>query len=385
MHIVLSDCDAQLRFAPLTLTRPIAELRTGIYTNRERWEKLAPECSFSYETADYLQRMYPLAEEKSPTWVNAGVIISEKLVAEIKQLAPDHALFCENHFIAFRGAKRKKRYVKNIIQSKEKAIIISERWHLYQKNAEILALDFLLATNGRKSAGLSKTNQLIGDKNQLFIEPNAKVEGAILNTNDGPIYIGSGAEIMEGSVIRGGLALCEHSTLKLSSKIYGATTIGPYCKVGGEVNNSIFQAFSNKGHDGFLGNSLIGEWCNLGADTNTSNLKSNYGKVKTYSYITKKLEQTDELFMGLAMGDHSKTSINTMLNTATVVGVSSMIFGNGFPPKYIPSFSWGGFDNERFDFGKAIVMANSMMVRRGKEIVENELQMLKYLHNSKGV
>ncbi len=384
MHIILSDCDAQLRFAPLTLTRPIAELRTGIYTNKERWEKIAPQCKFSYETADYLQKLYPINANDSAVWVNAAVIITENLYTEIEKLALDHALFSGDHFIAYKGPKRKQRYPKNIIQSKEEAIVLSERWHLFQKNEAILEKDFELATKGKKSAELSTTNQLIGSKNKLFIAPNAKVEGAILNTNDGPIYIGEGAEIMEGSVVRGGLALCEHATLKLCSKIYGATTIGPYCKVGGEVNNSIFQAYSNKGHDGFLGNSLIGEWCNLGADTNTSNLKSNYGKVKTYSYITKKLEQTDEMFMGLVMGDHSKTSINTMLNTATVVGVSAMIFGNGFPPKYIPSFSWGGFDNERFNFGKAIVMANSMMVRRGKEINEDELQMLKYLYNTFG-
>lgn len=382
MHVILSDCDAHYKFAPLSLTRPIAELRTGIFTNTERWHLMAKENDISFETADYLKELYPLNKGADHFWVNGAVILSKDLFQEIKSLKNDHALFYKNEFIAYHGEKRKKKYSENCIESKCEPIVLKERWHLFQKNGEILEQDFEFITNNRKSEQLSDSNQLIGPLKNLFIEKGAIVEGSIINTKNGPVYIGKNAEIMEGSVIRGGLALCDHATLKLSSKIYGATTIGPYCKIGGEVNNSIFQAFSNKGHDGFLGNSVIGEWCNLGADTNTSNLKSNYGKVKTYNFETKNIEQTDEMFMGLMMGDHSKTSINTMLNTATVVGVSAMIFGNGFPPKYIPSYSWGGFSDERFNFGKAIVMANSMMVRRNKSISDKELKILKYLFNS---
>jgi UDP-N-acetylglucosamine diphosphorylase/glucosamine-1-phosphate N-acetyltransferase len=382
MHIILSDCEAHLKFAPLTLTRAIADLRTGILTNTERWKLLGNGHELSFETADYLKELFPTKTGSDNLWVNGAVIIDKKLYKEIIELKKEHALFHNNDFIAYRGESRKKRYSKNVVQTENNPIILKERWCLYQNNAAILEQDFKLVTANKKSQKLGDSNQFIGARDRLFIEEGATIEGAILNTNSGPIYIGKNAEIMEGAVVRGGLALCESATLKMSAKIYGATTIGPYCKVGGEVNNSIFQAYSNKGHDGFLGNSLIGEWCNLGADTNTSNLKSNYGKVNTYSFVSEKLEQTDEMFMGVVMGDHSKTSINTMLNTATVVGVSAMIFGNGFPPKYIPSFSWSGFSDERFNFGKAIVMANSMMVRRDKSISEKELKVLKYIFNS---
>jgi UDP-N-acetylglucosamine diphosphorylase/glucosamine-1-phosphate N-acetyltransferase len=212
-----------------------------------------------------------------------------------------------------------------------------------------------LITANRISEKLSKTNTLIGNSSLLFIEPGAKVEASILNTTTGPIYIGKDAEIMEGSVVRGPLAMCEHSALKLGTKVYGASTLGPHCKVGGEINNVVMQAYSNKGHEGFLGNSVIGEWCNLGADTNTSNLKNNYGAVSTYSYETKKEEKTNVQFMGLTMGDHSKCGINTMFNTATVVGVSCNIYGGDFPAKFIPSFSWGGSAGlVPFKFDKAV-------------------------------
>jgi UDP-N-acetylglucosamine diphosphorylase/glucosamine-1-phosphate N-acetyltransferase len=382
MHFILSDCDAHSKFAPLTLTRPIAELRTGIFTNVERWKLLCDSNSISFETEDYLSELYPKSQKKDPTWVNAAVILSTTLYKEISELKTDQALFHSGDFIAYRGEKRKKDYHNNIIQTKSEPVILKERWHLFQQNETILKQDFEWITKNKMSQSLSSSNTLIGPLEHLFIEEGAEIEGAVLNTKSGPIYIGKNAEIMEGSTVRGGLALCDNATLKMSSKIYGATTIGPHCKVGGEVNNSIFQAYSNKGHDGFLGNSLVGEWCNLGADTNTSNLKSNYGKIKTYTYLSSKIEQTSEIFMGVAMGDHSKTSINTMLNTATVIGVSAMIFGDGFPPKYIPSFSWSGFSKERFKFEKAIEMADNMMKRRGKSVSDKELKVLKYISNS---
>ncbi|MCR9173468.1 MAG: hypothetical protein NXI10_13285, partial [bacterium] len=249
---------------------------------------------------------------------------------------------------------------------------------LYQKNGAALANDFEMITEGRTSRQLSSTNTIIGDANKIFLEEGAKVEGCTLNTNDGPIYVGKDAEIMEGSLVRGPFAMNEKSTLKLGTKVYGPTTLGPHCKVGGEVNNVIFQAYSNKGHDGFLGNSVIGEWCNLGADTNCSNLKNNYGNVKTYNFRTQSEEQTNVQFMGLMMGDHSKCGINTMFNTATVVGVSANVFGAEFPPKYVPSFSWG-MHGDRYKLEKALESANNMMARRGLELTAEEVAILEYL------
>jgi UDP-N-acetylglucosamine diphosphorylase/glucosamine-1-phosphate N-acetyltransferase len=254
---------------------------------------------------------------------------------------------------------------------------LENRWDLFQKNDLVLKADFELITSGRKSQKLSKSNTVIGSSELIFLEEGALAEASILNTTNGPIYIGKDAEIMEGSIVRGPLGMSEHSALKLGTKIYGATTLGPHCKVGGEVNNSVFQAYSNKGHEGFVGNSLIGEWCNLGADTNTSNLKNNYGNVSTYSYETEKEEKTNVQFMGLTMGDHSKCGINTMFNTATVVGVSCNIYGADFPPKFISSFSWGGSAGfVPFKFEKAVEYANNMMERRGLKLSEEEVEIL---------
>jgi UDP-N-acetylglucosamine diphosphorylase/glucosamine-1-phosphate N-acetyltransferase len=264
----------------------------------------------------------------------------------------------------------------------ETPVVLKNRWDIYALNHLVLKQDFDLLTAGRKSQKLSVTNTLIGPKEMLFIEEGAKVEAAILNTSSGPIYVGRNAEIMEGSIVRGPLAMCEESALKLGAKIYGATTLGPHCKVGGEVNNVVFQAYSNKGHDGFLGNALIGEWCNLGADTNTSNLKNNYGLVDTYSYETNGQVKTDVQFMGVCMGDHSKCGINTMFNTGTVTGVSSNIYGAGFPLKFIPSFTWGGAEgSEPFRFEKAIEYANNMMARRGLKLSSEEVAILKHIHD----
>lgn len=378
MNIILHDFYQHLTFAPLTLTRPVGKLRMGIYTNEERWKHFVPEATISFFTEEYLSAVFPTHIEEDNFWVNAAVIPTPALVDEIKSLEVGTSLYHGEDFIASRGGQQWKDGT--VVQSDLRdGVVLKQRWHLYQKNAEVLAIDFKLATKGKISTPLSNSNTLIGDTSQLFIEEGATVEAAILNTKTGPIYIGKDAEVMEGSIVRGGLALCEHATLKLGAKVYGATTIGPHCKVGGEVNNVIFQAYSNKGHDGFLGNSLIGEWCNLGADTNTSNLKNNYGQVRAYDYTKGKIADTGEQFMGVAMGDHSKTGINTMLNTATVVGVSSTIFGAPFPPKYIPSFSWGGFDEAHFNFGKAIEAANNMMVRRGMSLSDAEKEVLRYI------
>jgi UDP-N-acetylglucosamine diphosphorylase/glucosamine-1-phosphate N-acetyltransferase len=259
-------------------------------------------------------------------------------------------------------------------------IVLENRWDLFQLNGSVLKADFDLLTVGRKSQTLSTSNTVIGDPSLIFLEEGASVEACILNTKEGPIYVGKNAEIMEGSVVRGPLALCESAGLKLATKVYGPTTLGPHCKVGGEVNNVIFQAYSNKGHDGFLGNSVVGEWCNLGADTNSSNLKNNYSNVSAYSYETQKIEKTDVQFMGLIMGDHSKCGINTMFNTATVVGVSANIYGADFPDKMIESFVWGGASGfVPFKLDKAIEVAQAMMARRKVEFTAGDLAIFEQL------
>lgn len=375
MKIQLHDNKKHLTFAPLTLTRPVGNLRVGIFTNDERWKLLMPSAEISFETEDYLSDKFP--EEANAIVVNACVIPTEDLVSKIVKLKGNEELIYNETWIARSGTGE-------IIEkyTGSAPIVLNERWELYQKNAEILELDFNLISKGRTSVQLSSTNTIIGDSNRIFLEEGARVEAAILNTQEGPIYIGKNAEIMEGSIVRGGLAMNESSVLKLGTKVYGATTLGPHCKVGGEVNNVIFQAYSNKGHDGFLGNSLIGEWCNLGADTNTSNLKNNYSVVKAYSYETGKLEQTDIQFMGLVMGDHSKCGINTMFNTATVVGVSSNVYGAEFPSKYIPSFSWGT-KGDKYDLNKAMEAANNMMVRRDLSLTPEEKSIFKFLDDNK--
>jgi UDP-N-acetylglucosamine diphosphorylase/glucosamine-1-phosphate N-acetyltransferase len=263
-------------------------------------------------------------------------------------------------------------------------IVIEHRWDLFQKNEAAIELDFYLITDERKSQKLSKTNTLIGPSDLLFIEKGASIEGCILNTNHGPIYVGENAEIMEGSMIRGSFVLCEEAVVKMGAKIYGATTIGPFSKVGGEINNSIIFGYSNKGHDGFLGNSVLGEWCNLGADTNNSNLKNNYANVKLWNYEQHKMVDTGLQFCGLFMGDHSKCGINTMFNTGTVTGVNANVFGGGFPPTFIPSFSWGGSEGfEKYQFNKAIEVAKRVMERRNLQLSEEEIKILEHIFKLK--
>ena len=374
MKLVLDDNQLHLAFAPLTLTRPVGDLRMGILTNAERWKYRSSDVEVFFQTEDYLSDKFESTTSADVT-VNAGIIPNDDVYHAVIHLEENEILIDNNkQWIAKRGDGSKV-----VTYSGDEFLTISNRWDLYLKNAQAIELDFALITDGRVSQMLSSTNTIIGDPSRIFLEKGAKVEAAILNSNDGPIYVGENAEIMEGSIVRGGLGMCSNSALKLGSKVYGPTTLGPHCKVGGEVNNVVFQAFSNKGHDGFLGNALIGEWCNLGADTNSSNLKNNYGKVSTYSYQSKQEEKTEVQFMGLCMGDHSKCGINTMFNTATVVGVSSNIYGGDFPSKYIPSFRWGGTELVPFRFDKAIEYANNMMSRRGMELSTAEIAMLKHI------
>lgn len=365
---------------PLTSTRPISFLRIGISTIKEKYEQFFNQEITVKTASTYLKSFDSFAPSSELTcFINSSFIPTQKFVDAIKNLKEGESLY-KNGTIAASMVHVGKTSFEKELSFSEELFKISFPWDIFSLNDKAIALDFERICKGRKSMPLSDSNLLIGSKEKLFIEEGASVEGAILNTNTGYIYVGKNAEIMEGSVVRGSLALCEHATLKLSSKIYGATTVGPYSKVGGEVNNSILLGYSNKGHDGFLGNSVIGEWCNLGADTNNSNLKNNYGKIKCWNYEQQKMIESDLQFLGLIMGDHSKTGINTMLNTGTVVGVSSNIYGGDFPPKFIPSFSWGsakGFVN--FTFEKALEVAERMMERRKKQLSDADKSILKHI------
>ena len=368
LHLLLHDNGLHLRFAPLTLTRPLGDVRVGVLTNKERWERWIPEATVSFITESYLQKKFPELHGQEEVEINAAVIPTEAIAAAVVSLQADQILMGENTWIARRGKATEK-----IQFTDQQPIVLEQRWDLFQRNDEVLVADYFFLTAGRESQELSDTNTVIGNPDWIFLEEGASVEGAFLNTTNGPIYIGKDAEVMEGSLIRGPFALCEHAGVKMGAKIYGATTIGPHCKVGGEISNCVFQAYSNKGHDGFLGNSLVGEWCNFGADSNTSNLKNNYSLIRSWSYEKGEEVETGLQFMGVCMGDHSKTAINTMLNTATVVGVSCNIFGGGFPKKFIPSFTWGACESsELFDLAKAKEAASAMMSRRQVEFTDGD-------------
>lgn len=374
MKVLLHDNQLHLRFAPLTLTRPVGNLRMGILTNDERWKLLLPDVQVFFRTESYLETKFP-SVEMADVDINAAVIATKELADAVLKLAEGEVLQQNGQWLAKKGTE-----ATSVIEFSGELTILENRWDLFQQNGKVLKADFELLTSGRKSQPLSASNTVIGDASQIFLEEGTSCEAAILNTNEGPVYLGKNAEIMEGSVVRGPLALCESAGLKLATKVYGPTTLGPYSKVGGEVNNVVFQAYSNKGHDGFLGNSVIGEWCNLGADTNSSNLKNNYSPVSAYSYETGKIEKTGVQFMGLIMGDHSKCGINTMFNTATVVGVSANIYGAGFPEKVIGSFTWGGPEGiVSFKLDKAIEVAKAMMSRRQVEFTEGDQRIFEHL------
>lgn len=384
MNCILFDSDRRIHLLPLTYTRPCADLRLGILTIREKWEKYL-QTTTSSVTENYLSRKFPCQTASDNLLINGCVLPNEALLCSITALEVGQALYHNNLLIAYRCDASGIYHHQNEMNgyqalSYQQAIThIQNPWDLFTYNAAELELDFDLITQNRKSASLPSSNTILGER--FFAEESAVAECAIFNTRSGAIYLGEHSEVMEGSVVRGALALCEHAALKLSTKIYGATTIGPHSKVGGEVNNSILIGYSNKGHDGFLGNSVIGEWCNLGADTNNSNLKNNYAEVKVWSYAKKGFVKTGLQFCGLLMGDHSKSGINTMFNTGTVVGVSANIFGAGFPRNFIPSFSWGGAQGmETFTLNKADEVAEKMMQRRGIEYDEIEREIMAYLY-----
>jgi len=387
MNIILFDGPERANLLPLTFTRPVAHLRIGILTIREKWETYLPESSISTFTVDYLAEKYPVVQQRENVWINGSVCPDQNLVDAIQDLAIGTGLAKDGvmlalHTVALEENRSFAEQAANLKMHEYPGTVfqVARPWDIFKNNGPAIEADFELLTKGKQSQPLSNTNTVIGDKSKIFLEEGAKAEASIFNTTAGPIYLGKNSEVMEGSIVRGGLALCENATLKLATKIYGPTTVGPHSKVGGEVNNSVITGYSNKGHDGFLGNSVIGEWCNLGADTNNSNLKNNYADVRLWNYPEKKFVSTGLQFCGLIMGDHSKCGINTMFNTGTVVGVFANIFGSGFPRNYIPSFSWGGASKMiTYRVDKTFEVAERVMERRSIAFTEQDKAILTHI------
>lgn len=381
MNYILFDGPYRNNLLPFTFTRPVADIRVGILTIRQKWESYL-EYTTTTVTEDYLADKFPMVEMAENIMINASFLPNMEVVEFVKNLNHNQALFKGEDVIAFfakEGEEVKDFSTFEAVEFEGDILKIEHTWDIFAKNAEAIAEDFSLITKDRQSQPIPATVNTINPEN-IFIEKGATLNFVTLNASSGPIYIGRDAEVMEGSMVRGPFALCNNSTLKLASKIYGPTTIGPHSKVGGEVNNSVIFGFSNKGHDGFLGNSVIGEWCNLGADTNNSNLKNNYDEVRLWDYQTEGFAKTGLQFCGLMMGDHSKCGINTMFNTGTVVGVSANIFGSGFPRNFIPSFSWGGSKGfVTYKTNKAFEVAEVVMGRRKEEFTEKDKAMLEHV------
>ena len=391
MNYILFDSEARENLLPFAHTRPVADIRCGILTMRERWEHLLGATTGTL-TQGYMQACYEHTQTASETiYINGAVMGNNQIAQQIAALSENEVLTKDGIVIAARMP-----YHEGDVHTLNEAIdqikavaydgeLVHLRniWDIFSLNETAINNDWQLLTQNKKSAPIPE-GIVVNGKDNLFIEEGAVINaGTIINAKTGYVYVGKDAEILEGSLLRGPVAVCEHAVIKMGAKIYGATTIGPGCKVGGEINNVVFFANSNKSHDGYLGNAVIGEWCNLGADTNCSNLKNNYDVVKVWNEASQKEVNTGLTFCGLLMGDHSKCGINTMFNTGTVVGVSCNIYGGGFPDKNIPSFSWGGsegFITYRFD--KAMETANKMMGRRNKQLSNAETAMFQHLFDN---
>lgn len=388
MNYILFDDQQRDQLLPFTHTRPVADIRCGIMTMRERWESLLGAPTSTLTTAQ-LQPVFPLQLQDSNIWINGAVAATTELATAVKNLAPGCALYANQlllatHTVAATLPALREDWLQAAaklpaVAYPDTITYLAHTWDIFSLNDQLLRDDFRLLTAGQQSRPIPEGVTAMGAAD-IFIAEGAVINPCIINATKGPVYVAAGAEIMEGCILRGPIAMGPGSVLKMGAKVYGATTIGEGCKVGGEVSNVVFFANSNKGHDGFLGNAVIGEWCNLGADTNCSNLKNNYDTVKIWSEAEHKLVSTGLQFCGLMMGDHSKCGINTMFNTGTVVGVSCNIYGSGFPEKFVPSFSWGGSEGiSTYAFDKAMETARRMMVRRHKDLSPEAEQMYRHL------
>lgn len=376
MNIILFDTDKRTNLLPLVFTRPIADLRVGILKLSEKWEKYL-NASVSYKTVDYLSTKFSISLTDKNYWIDASIVANQILAEEVHSLKSNQVLTFKNEVIAYISDVEQSDFSNfEKVETQSNPIQINYSWDIFANNNRAIEEDFELITKGRTSANISSTNRIIGDENRLFVEEGADIECATLNTKTGVIYVGKNATILEGCLVRGALAMNESSALKMGAKIYGATTLGKHAKIGGEVNNSVIYDYSNKGHEGFLGNSVLGEWCNLGADTNNSNLKNNYQHVKLWDYNTERFAKTGLQFCGLIMGDHSKSGINTMFNTGTVVGVAANVFGADYPRNFIPSFSWGITRSKTFRMKQVLEMAEAMMGRRNVPLTDADIAIL---------
>ncbi|MGV8946428.1 MAG: GlmU family protein [Lutibacter sp.] len=390
MNYILFDGTARNSLLPLTYTKPVADLRIGILTIREKWETYLGFATTTL-TEDYLEEKFPMVEMEENIMINASFLPTLFLAEKIMQLKENQAIFKDDEVIAFFTTDKQETVDFDSykqIEFDSEVTQIKNTWDLFTLNENALKADFELITEGRISQPIPEGVRFINKEN-IFIEEGAEILFSVLNASKGPIYIGKNAIVMEGSLIRGPFAMGENSVVKMGAKVYGATTLGPFCTVGGEVNNSILSGYSNKGHDGFLGNSVLGEWCNIGADSNNSNLKNNYSEVRLWNYETENFAKTGLQFCGLIMGDHSKCGINTMFNTGTVVGVSANIYGSNFPRNFIPSFSWGGAAGfSTYQLDKVNETAELVMKRRGvdfdgkeQRILENVFEITKKYRN----
>ncbi len=366
MNYILFDGDVRRSLLPFTYTKPVADLRVGILTIREKWEKHLGLTTTTV-TEEYLEEKYPMVELEENILINASFCPTKSLVEKVKKLSKNEAIFRGEDVIAFFTSDSQEEvnfddYTQ--IEFDEEILQIKNTWDIFSLNDKAIQEDFELITEGRTSEPIPDGTRHISKEN-IFIEEGAEITFATLNASTGPIYIGKDTVVMENASVRGPFAMCNNAVVKLGAKIYGATTLGPYCKVGGEISNSVLMGYSSKGHDGYLGNSVLGEWCNLGADTNNSNLKNNYAEVKLWDYETGRFAKTGLQFCGLMMGDHSKCGINTMFNTGTVIGVSVNVFGTGFPRNFVPSFSWGGASGyTEYKTNKVFEVADVVMKRR---------------------
>ena len=388
MNLILFDNPTiRQNLLPFTFTRPVAGIRVGILTIAEKWEKVLG-MKASYSTEAYLSKKFPLHHQADNLWINGAVCPNNSLVKAIKELKLGDALSQDQVVLAVRTSENdpdsyRDEIIKGAIHEFAQPVtIIDQVWKIYQKNGAEIREDFTLLTQDRKSAAIQDSFTRIYNPDQVFVEEGVQIKAALLNAENGPIYLGKNSVVNEGALIRGPFALCESSHVNMGAKVRGDTTVGPHSKIGGEVSNSVIFGYSNKSHDGFLGNSVIGEWCNIGADTNTSNLKNNYENIKLWNYAKGGFKDTGLMFCGLMFGDHSKCGINTMFNSGTVVGVNASIFGDGYPRNFIPSFAWGGaagFITYKLD--KALDTACKAMARRNVELTEIDREIFKTVYD----
>ena len=380
MNYILFDGEYRDNLLPLTYTKPVADLRIGILTIREKWEKHLGFTTTSI-TEEYLSEKFPMVEMEENIMINASFLPTSSLVEMVSKLKASEAIYKSGELIAFFSKEHeeidfetfhKYEYTEDLIQ-------IKHSWDLFSNNGAAIEADFDLITEGRESAPIPETVHCM-NKERIFLEDGVDIEIAVLNANKGAIYIGKDAEVMEGSMIRGPFAMGAYSVVKMGTKVYGPTTLGPKCKIGGEVNNAILSGYSSKGHDGYLGNAVIGEWCNIGADSNNSNLKNNYANVKIWEYAQERFIDTGLQFCGLIMADHSKCGINTMFNTGTVIGVSANIYGSNFPRNFIPSYSWGGAAGlKTYAKVKAFETMDLVMTRKNEKFTAEDQKIMEHI------